>query len=460
VGGGGCSVLVVKKVTLLQEALSGLAFFLCLFGWHLAFSSGDAVGSACREVEAVFRNRETQWMAVLCIGTYLFVFSVIRNRRLWGGMTPHGVDLCCGAVLTISTLVYFLRYQRASQSVQAVMLLGGAVIGSGAWVNVFWRGESGSNKRSLRLFVTVVVIMLSVACFWESGFCSKYSYKQSTRWVGPCDNPNLYGLLMGAGVVLAFGLALSDTGVNVIPGLRWRFWNRLKVGLFLAAAGMICFGLWKSYSRGAWLAAGVGGLYLWVQWFMRTSHHCSLSTHHYSLAIIVGALMALMFWQYQHTESVSSHRAISATNRNDFSWRNRVSAWEGGLQMMAEKPWWGYGWNQPEPFYEHYYSASRLDETSAIQMNDYLMLGATLGIPALFCFCMYLWLSLFPGKSGQWFVVSGQKEADQTLRELAWLKAVCRAGALVLAVGFWFDGGLFKLPTAATFWILLELGRE
>jgi hypothetical protein len=43
---------------------------------------------------------------------------------------------------------------------------------------------------------------------------------------------------------------------------------------------------------------------------------------------------------------------------------------------------------------------------------------------------------------------------------LDWLKTVCRAGALVLAVGFWFDGGLFKLPTAATFWILLELGRE
>jgi hypothetical protein len=30
----------------------------------------------------------------------------------------------------------------------------------------------------------------------------------------------------------------------------------------------------------------------------------------------------------------------------------------------------------------------------------------------------------------------------------------------VLLVGFWFDGGLFKLATAAPFWILLELGRE
>jgi hypothetical protein len=39
------------------------------------------------------------------------------------------------------------------------------------------------------------------------------------------------------------------------------------------------------------------------------------------------------------------------------------------------------------------------------------------------------------------------------------LRTVCRAGAIVLLIGFWFDGGLFKLPAAATFWILLELGN-
>jgi hypothetical protein len=40
-----------------------------------------------------------------------------------------------------------------------------------------------------------------------------------------------------------------------------------------------------------------------------------------------------------------------------------------------------------------------------------------------------------------------------------WMRTVCHAGAIVLLIGFWFDGGLFKLPTAATFWILLELGN-
>jgi hypothetical protein len=31
---------------------------------------------------------------------------------------------------------------------------------------------------------------------------------------------------------------------------------------------------------------------------------------------------------------------------------------------------------------------------------------------------------------------------------------------LVLLVAFWFDGGLFDLPPAAVFWVLLELGAE
>ncbi len=39
------------------------------------------------------------------------------------------------------------------------------------------------------------------------------------------------------------------------------------------------------------------------------------------------------------------------------------------------------------------------------------------------------------------------------------LRAACRAGALAMLVAFWFDGGLFKLATAAVFWILLELSQ-
>lgn len=457
--GGDRIVVGVKTARLPQETPMALLFILCLFGERLAFDLGNPVRSACQEAEAVFRDPEMQWMPVLCVGTYLAAFSVLRNRMLWDGMTStRGVDLCRGSVFVISALVYFLDYREASQSTQAVMLLGGAAIGSVGCVNVFWRKDALPNKRSLSRLLTMMVFMMALACFWNSGIGANVSYKLNPRWVGPWDSPNLYGLLMSVGIVVAVGLAPCVVGRANAPWWRWTFSNQLRSALLVVAAAALCFGLWRSYSRGAWLAFSVGISYLLIHfWFLlstfrfsrRITHHRPLFTGPYFITIALCSLLAVMFWQYQHTKGLTAHRAISISNRNDLSWRNRVAAWEGALQMMAERPWLGLGWNQPEPFYDYYYSASRLDETGAIQLNDYLMLGATLGIPTLFCFCMYLWLSLTFRPSE----IPGQPS------ELPWLKTVCRAGALVLAVGFWFDGGLFKLPTAATFWILLEIGR-
>ena len=111
-----------------------------------------------------------------------------------------------------------------------------------------------------------------------------------------------------------------------------------------------------------------------------------------------------------------------------------------------------------------------------MQMNDYLMLGSTLGVPALLCFLMYVGLCLTRPmedrgrrtEDGPPSNNHGPRTTDhgppctdhRILIADCWLKAVCRAGAVVLLVGFWFDGGLFKLATAAPFWILLELGRN
>ena len=214
------------------------------------------------------------------------------------------------------------------------------------------------------------------------------------------------------------------------------------------------------------------------------------------ISVILISVLVLSFWHFHQTEWHPARRALSAVNPADFSWRNRIAAWEGDLQIMAEHPWFGAGWNQPEPLYEHYYLPPKLTESAAIQMNDYLMLGATLGIPALFCFAVYIGLSLFGGAHPPRvpFFAPSRKTLDASqgsyvttslnpqevgcgahpttpgagvlpklsstfyLLSSDFLAATCRAGAIVLLIGFWFDGGLFKLPTAATFWILLELG--
>jgi O-antigen ligase len=167
-------------------------------------------------------------------------------------------------------------------------------------------------------------------------------------------------------------------------------------------------------------------------------------------AAILGSAFVLVFWDSRQSDWLPVRRALSSVNAADFSWRNRIAAWEGALQITAENPLSGAGWSNPQPLYGHYYLQARLTETGAIELNDYLTLGATVGLSALFCFGMYLWLSL---KSR---AESGNQKAE--IQDMDWLRTVCHAGAIVLLVGFWFDGGLFKLPTAATFWILLGLG--
>jgi len=46
------------------------------------------------------------------------------------------------------------------------------------------------------------------------------------------------------------------------------------------------------------------------------------------------------------------------------------------LQITAEHPLLGTGWGKPEPLFGHYYMPPKLNESAAIEMNDYFMLGA------------------------------------------------------------------------------------
>ena len=85
-------------------------------------------------------------------------------------------------------------------------------------------------------------------------------------------------------------------------------------------------------------------------------------------------------------------------------------------------------------------------------MNDFLMLGISAGVPILVCFLAYVGLSLGIIRSPHSLLTWDGSQIES-------LRATCRAGAIVLLIGFFFDGGLFKIATGSIFWILLELGR-
>jgi hypothetical protein len=202
--------------------------------------------------------------------------------------------------------------------------------------------------------------------------------------------------------------------------------------------------------------------------------------------VIVLSVVILLFWQFRFTEWRPAQRIFSIANINDFSWRNRVAAWEGATRMMIDRPLIGFGWGQAESAYGRSYCPPQLNESMAIQMNDFLMLGISAGAPALICFVIYIWLNLKPNRvaaevtrlksdmnqmlltsspTNQKTEVRDRRDARPKLdfaspvtRHLS-LQAICRAGAIVLLVGFGFDGGLFKLSVGPVFWMLMELSR-
>jgi hypothetical protein len=331
----------------------------------------------------------------------------------------------------------------------SITLLGGVVVGQSIAVWAHFEGINGNSVIQNRLGVLVVsllAILLTLTSAWHPDGRHNFEYRSHARWCGPWDNPNSFGMLMGAGILLALGMA---------SGRRRRGKGRfVVVTLGLLAAGLMGRGLLRSYSRGAWLGTVCGLAYLIaISEFkgpLKSVCVSRLKSNWLLAGVILLSVVVLLFWHFQGTNLAPVRRAFSSVNAADFSWRNRVAAWEGDLQIMAEQPRLGLRWNRTEPGYEHYYLPPKLGEGMAIETNDYLMLGAMLGIPALCCFGMYLWLSL-ERKAESRKQKAGIPKAD-------WMRIVCHAGAIVLLVGFWFDGGLFKLPTAATFWILLELG--
>jgi prepilin-type N-terminal cleavage/methylation domain-containing protein len=181
----------------------------------------------------------------------------------------------------------------------------------------------------------------------------------------------------------------------------------------------------------------------------------------------LAAAVVLFFWNN------TPDNAPWYMKRMDFgrpSAQHRVAAWKAGFEMMRDYPL-GVGWNNAVGVYDRNYSPPE-GGAAALTMNDYLMLGTQLGLPGLVCFVAYVGLALtrkseIGNRKSESTEESAREDARPTSAQISSLvtchlplQTACRAGAIMLLVAFWFDGGLFTLATASVFWILLELGAE
>lgn len=461
-----------------------LKFLLVALALSLLLFSDNRFGTQCFSgcvfffAAQVCQNRDTQWLVFLFLTLYFITFILLARARIGIGTSANS-RLWLVSLWILASIVALVG--RLS-STQALIFFGSIVAGLG--IACCGKPKVGGFQIFPKLVATALTALLASVPILapSSGY---FGYRGNSRWSGPWGNPNIAGLLMGVGLVLVLGLALERWHARVYAPsfrgglLRFRLIGKMHCLPYLLVSVCPVYGLLFSYSRGAWLATACALAYLLWQAFVGHAEKVRRSSNpaqyglanekeifpfrwfdknKVALAVILSALVVLTVEEFWHVDERIVHRAVSVANANDFSWRNRMDAWIGAMQIIGAHPWFGSGWGQMEQFYQYYYLSPKSTESAAIEMNDFLAIGATLGAPALFCFGIYVWVVL-GSKSGISRQTEENDEKTMANQEFVWLCVTCRAAAMVLLIGFWFDGGLFKLATGATFWILLELGR-
>ncbi len=467
----------------------------CLFQYALRYRS--PLNRDIATFELVFLP-QAQWMifvlaCVWCIGLIALTYQ-------WNNLWLIGL-------LLIVVFAYASNYKIAASDPSALILLVAVAAGKGI---LYFRQQ--------RLTLSCLIALLVVASCWHIE--KIVGHYVGPRWMGLWDNPNDYGLLMAVGLILAVGLLAAkrhkrhietanqkaeggNQEITIIKrykehkensnslfrsflrSLRFFAAKIISVLLFIAAF-MMATGLIFSYSRGAWVGTAIGLLYL------------AMTYGKFKWRWVIPGIfvVAAVVWFFWNATPDNAPWYVKRLDLGRASAQHRVAAWKAGFQMMRDHPF-GVGWNEVVDLYQKNYLPPE-DGAAAITTNDYLMLGTQLGLPGLICFVAYAalcfvdrrWklgvgkekphltpaLSPFgpaaPAKrgEGELSVVAtqtislGTRHLSPAFASLATrhlsLQAACRSAALAMLVAFWFDGGLFKLATAAVFWILLELGAE
>lgn len=434
------------------------------------------------EARGACDHPDVQWMTVALVALYFFGFAALRWLQVRS--QPSKVRVRTRLVLVVvfsgwALASYALNYDTAVRSTDLLVLLTALAAGQGV---AFWLGWEGSAGRSTDWFrpdlLCVLAVLLALAGLAHPAASREFQYRGQTRWVGLWENPNIFGVLMALGVVLAAGLLLLHRvgGIRAspsfppsgekgrgegerVPGValpvfRSRVPPWLSPAIWLACLASCATGLLFSYSRGAWLGAALG--LGWLGWSILRSatepppppcprllllRRCAPG-----LLLLALSLGVIAFWSLRHTEIPLLRRVFTVGNPNDFSWRNRVATWPGAIEVMARKPATGWGWNRPAAVYEYGHQPVWLSEGAAITLNDYLMLGMTLGGLVFWAFLLWVWLA--------WHT------ATLTVTQTPNFQLpICllQAALLPLLLGFALDGGLFKLAVAVPFCVLMEL---
>ena len=280
-----------------------------------------------------------QWLVtLLCTSALLALLGLgLISRRDLGRACAQGWLLAA----LVSSALGLLQYYGYSAALAP-------------WVNLTGLGEAFGNLRQRNQFATLTSMGLAALLWWQVQATPDPGQAQDHRWrpLGWCTMAAL----------LALGNASSSSRTGMV-----------QLGLLALLVGV----WWKSaQGHDKWAAArGTGWLML--------------------LALLVYGLALVALPKLLGGIPVSNDMLTRLT-QGDSACGGRVALWSNVLHLIAQKPWFGWGWG--ELGYAHYvtlYPGVRFCDLLDNAHNLPLHVAVELGIPAALLLCAaLLWLVL------------------------------------------------------------------
>jgi len=327
----------------------------------------------------------------LCACLVLLVFAGQRQQGCRADMV-RAIALAWLAAAGLSSLIGLLQY------------FGGTEV-FGVWLNHTQVGEAFGNLRQRNQFATHINIGL-LALLWLVSNPSP----QGLMWHQSPGRP----WVLAVGLAMAVLLGVANAASSSRTGL-------LQLGLLLLLV------LW--WRHGAKSRSSQG------QWVVLTA-----------LLAYIAATLALPLLAGLDPLSSGAWARMRAGDPACFS---RLTLWGNVLQLIAQKPWLGWGWGELD--YAHFitlYPGARFCDILDNAHNLPLHLAVELGVPAALLACSAGFLLLWRGQP--W------REPDPT-RQMAWgILAVIVLHSL-LEYPLWY--GPFQMAAALSLWLLWWVPR-
>ena len=274
------------------------------------------------------------------------------------------------------------------------------------WIDVTPAGEAFANLRQRNQFATLTNIGLA-SLIWLSG---------QLQW---------------------------QPAISADAAQRMR--QRSQTVMVLAAAGLLAFGNAASSSRTGMMQLFLllALAFMWRGWRKPASRSILLT------ALLAYGLGALLLPQLAGLDPRATG-ILMRLHDGDPACSGRLTLWSNVLHLIAQKPWFGWGWGELD--YAHFislYPGARFCDILDNAHNLPLHLAVELGLPLATLVCgLALWMLW---RARPW------READAT-RQLAWAVLAVILLHSMLEYPLWY--GPFQVAFGLSLWLLWRSGER